>query len=103
MLSEFGHMSLKDSTVDDDVLGSEVRHANILKEAYEAFADLPELKGYSPWCLVDIRAPIHWRWYNQGTGLFRYGVMDENYEKKEKVFSTLADAIAKLKKINAAR
>jgi hypothetical protein len=98
MLSEFGHMSLAGAKVPDDELGSEVRHGRIFREAYAVFADLPELVGYCPWCLSDVRVPIHWRWYNQGKGVFRYGVVDENYVPKKRVFADLKQAVAKLKK-----
>ena len=89
-------MSLRGAAVADDVLGSEVRHAALLREAYQVFAGLPELTGYCPWCLVDIRVPIHWRWYNQGKGLFRYGLLDEHWEKKL-AFDAVKEAIAELK------
>ena len=82
ILSEFGSMSLKGAQVPDDELGSEVRHARLLHDTYEVLKQLPEISGYCPWCLADIRVPIHWRWYIQGKGLFRYGVYDEHYEPK---------------------
>lgn len=96
ILSEFGCLSLRGSTVPDEQLGSEAYHSQIIREAYAAFAAIPELTGYCPWCLVDIRAPIHWRWYNGGKGVFRYGFLDENWEKKT-VYDTLKAAIAELK------
>jgi len=96
MLSEFGSMSLLGADVPDDVMGSEERHCRIIGEAYEAFSKLPDLVGYCPWCLTDIRVPIHWRWYNQRKALFRYGVMDENWNKK-KAFYALKECIQALK------
>jgi len=98
ILSEFGSMSLRGADVPDDVLGSEVRHANILREAYRVFAELPELTGYCPWCLMDVRGPLHWRWYNQGKAVFRYGFLDENWEEKTTVYNALKKAIATLKR-----
>jgi len=97
MLSEFGSMSLLGAKVPNNELGSEERHATIIEHAYKTFESLPEIVGYAPWVLQDGRAPIHWRWYNQGTGLFRYGFMDENWQPK-KAYFTLKDCIARLKK-----
>jgi beta-glucuronidase len=96
MLSEFGGMSLSDSGAAPDVLGSEERHCAILREAYEAFKKLPEISGYCPWCLADIRSPIHWRWYNSGKAVCRYGMLDENWKPK-KTFATLKKSIGSLK------
>ena len=60
------------------------------------FAKLPEISGYCPWCLADMRVPLHWRWYNSGKAVCRYGFLDENWIPK-KVFSTLRICISKLK------
>ncbi len=98
MLSEFGARSLQGAVDDENSYGSENRHCRIICEAYQAFAELPELTGYCPWCLVDIRTPIQWRWFNQGKGLFRYGFLDENWQPK-KVYSTLKQKIKSLKLI----
>ncbi|MDD5198549.1 MAG: glycoside hydrolase family 2 TIM barrel-domain containing protein [Terrimicrobiaceae bacterium] len=87
MLSEFGSMSLLGAKVPDDVLGSEARHALMIEKAYDVFKELPEITGYCPWVLLDGRAPIHWRWYNLGTGLFRYGFLNENWEPKQAFFA----------------
>lgn len=95
MLSEFGSMSLRGSDVPEDQLGSEVRHARMIEEAYETFYNLPQLKGYSPWVLTDGRAPIHWRWYNEGTGLYRYGFLDEKWQPK-KAHTSLKESIRRL-------
>jgi beta-glucuronidase len=97
MLSEFGSMSLRGAEVPADRLGSEARHAAMLREAYEVFAGLPEISGYCPWCLADIRVPLHWRWYNEGKGVFRYGILDEQYEPKTPVYTALREAVARLK------
>ncbi len=97
IISEFGAMSLRGAAVADTQLGSEARHAAILREAYGVFADLPDLVGYCPWCLADIRVPLHWRWYNQGKGVFRYGLLDEKYEPKTQVYAALREAVAGLK------
>jgi beta-glucuronidase len=97
ILSEFGSRSLRDSDADSDKLGSEERHSAIIREAYEVFAKLPEISGYCPWCLADMRVPLHWRWYNSGKAVCRYGFLDENWIPK-KVFSTLMECILKLKR-----
>ena len=97
MLSEFGSMSLRSSDVPDDELGSEARHAAMLREAYDVFTRLPEMSGYCPWCMADIRVPLHWRWYNEGKGLFRYGILDEAYEPKKEVYKALRESVAGLK------
>lgn len=96
ILSEFGSMSLRDAKTDPAILGGEERHCGILREAYEVFRKLPIISGYCPWCLSDIRAPIHWRWYNSGKAVCRYGMMDENWKPK-KTFATLKKCIASLK------
>ncbi len=96
ILSEFGNASLRGAQVPDDQLGSEAYHSAVIRDAYNAFAEIPEISGYCPWCLVDVRVPIHWRWYNQGKGVFRYGFLDENWEKKT-VYDTLKASIAMLK------
>ena len=96
MLSEFGSMSLLGSDVPPDELGSEVRHSLMIKLAYEIFEKLPELTGYAPWVLADGRAPIHWRWYNQGTGCFRFGFLNEKWQPKQ-AFFTLKECIKHLK------
>jgi hypothetical protein len=97
ILSEFGSMSLRGCNMPADRLGSEGRHANLLDGTFRILERLPELVGYCPWCLNDVRVPIHWRWYNEGKGVFRYGVLDENYDKKEKVFAALKKSIARIK------
>jgi beta-glucuronidase len=96
MLSEFGSMSLLGADEPDDVLGGEGFHCDIIRTAYESFKNLPDLIGYSPWCLNDVRVPIHWRWYNQGKGVFRYGFLDENWQEK-KAYKVLKDGIKSLK------
>lgn len=96
MLSEFGSMSV----IGDDrpgQLGGEPWHCEVLEKAYRTFEGLPKIVGYAPWVLLDGRAPIHWRWYNQGTGLFRYGLMNENWLPK-KAYNVVRDGIAQLKK-----
>ncbi|MCK6488238.1 MAG: hypothetical protein L6R48_07915 [Planctomycetes bacterium] len=97
MISEFGSMSLRGSTVAPERLGSERRHARLLSEAYAAFARLPAIVGTCPWCLADGRAPIHWRWYNQGKGLYRYGLYDQDWIAKEPVQAAIRSGLAALK------
>jgi beta-glucuronidase len=103
IISEFGSISLRGAKVPDDELGSEVRHASLLRTTYDVFERLPELVGYCPWSLADVRGPLHWRWYCQGKGLFRYGFCDENWVRKEVVWDALKKAIAQLKAKHAAR
>lgn len=98
VISEFGSMSLRGAAVSDDRLGSELRHAAILREAYEAFGELPEISGYCPWCLSDIRVPLHWRWYNEGKAVCRYGLVDEDYQPKLPAYNAMREAVEKLKK-----
>jgi len=45
-----------------------------------------------------VRGPLHWRWYNQGKAVFRYGFLDENWEEKTTVYNALKEAIATLKR-----
>ena len=89
-------MSLKDAPVENHVLGGEARHEAILREAYQSFRELPEITGYMPWCLMDVRVPMHWRWYNAGKAVFRYGLLSEQFTTK-KVFDVVKDEIARLK------
>ena len=100
MISEFGSMSLLGSDarpgVSRETLGSEARHVQILNEAYQSFARLPEITGTMPWCLVDVRVPMHWRWYNDGRGVFRYGLLDEQWREK-KAFAAVREGISGLK------
>ena len=96
IVSEFGSMSLKGADEPEGKLGTEERHCTILKEAYESFADLPEIVGNTPWCLVDVRVPMHWRWYNAGKAVFRYGLLDESWQQK-KAFEVVNKGIADLK------
>ena len=97
MLSEFGSLSLLGSATPDQ-LGGESRHCAMLEKAYTVFEKLPKIVGYAPWVLLDGRAPIHWRWFNQGTGLYRYGLMNENWQPK-KAYYTVRDGVAKLKNL----
>ena len=102
MLSEFGFQSLRGASGEDEGrelghIGVEERHVGVIEGAYDAFKELPELVGYSPWILTDGRAPIHWRWYNQGKGLYRYGFLDEEWKPK-KAYHILKEKVAELKK-----
>ena len=106
MVSEFGSMSMREADErpgsTPETLGSEARHAQILREAYRGFHDLPEITGYMPWCLADVRVPMHWRWYNAGKAAFSYGLLDLEWRKK-KVFDVVKAEIACLKKAMAGR
>ena len=99
MITEFGSMS----TVNDDPaertdgdLGHPDYHATILREGYEPFHRHSEIVGYMPWALMDVRVPMHWRWYNRGSGTFAYGLLDNQYQPK-KVFGVVLEEISKLK------
>lgn len=100
MISEFGFMSLKGAddrpNITDRSLGSEARHCRVLREAYSSFVKLPEITGYMPWCLMDVRVPMHWRWYNAGQAVFRYGLIDENGQRK-RAFDVVKEETANLK------
>lgn len=98
VISEFGSISLRGAKVPADELGSEERHARMIEKAYDMFARLPEITGYSPWILTDGRAPIHWRWYNQGKGLYRHGFLDEAWRPKQ-AYNALRDGVIRLKKL----
>jgi len=93
MISEFGSMSVSDATCPPEQLGHPARHAALLRESYRVFAELPEIKGVCLWNLADLRAPIHWRWYNGGQGVFRYGVLDEKWVKKPLVYEAAKECI----------
>jgi hypothetical protein len=58
----------------------------------------PEIMGYVPWALMDVRVPMHWRWYNRGTGTFAYGLMDNQYQEKA-VFEVVKQSISELKAV----
>ena len=106
MVSEFGSMSLRGSDqktgVTPKTLGSEARHCQILREAYQSFRQLPEISGYMPWCLSDVRVPMHWRWYNAGQAVFRYGLLDEHGREKES-YGVARDETAKLRQAMSVR
>lgn len=100
MITEFGSMSATDEALDghaESDLGHPSRHATILREAYEAMGKHPEIVGYIPWALMDVRVPMHWRWYNRGSGTFAYGLLDNQYRKKA-VFEVVQSEIATLKR-----
>ncbi|NNM89183.1 MAG: hypothetical protein HKL95_11785 [Phycisphaerae bacterium] len=97
MVSEFGHVSLLKAQVPPAQVGSPVRHAQMLAEAYAAFAELPQIVGYAPWILADVRSPIQWRWYNQGKAIKRHGLIDENGRRKA-AFEAVRQGIAALKR-----
>ncbi len=97
MVSEFGHVSLLEAQAPETQVGSPERHARMLAEAYAAFAELPQIVGYSPWILQDVRSPIQWRWYNQGKAIKRHGLIDENNRRKP-AFSAVRQGIAMLKR-----
>jgi len=99
MLTEFGSMSTTETgekARSPEDLGNPARHATILRQGYEPFHRHPEIVGYVPWALMDVRVPMHWRWYNRGSGTFAYGLCDNNYKNKA-VFSVVQEEIAKLK------
>ncbi len=98
VISEFGSMSLRGASSDPPKVGTEEHHCRMLRAAYRSFRELPEIKGWCPWCLADIRVPLHWRWYNQGKGVFRYGLLDENWEKK-KAFAVVREETAALRNL----
>ncbi|MGA1531420.1 MAG: glycoside hydrolase family 2 TIM barrel-domain containing protein, partial [Kiritimatiellia bacterium] len=99
MITEFGSMSATDDAIgthEETDLGHPARHAIILREAYHAMAKHPEIVGYVPWALMDVRVPMHWRWYNRGSGTFAYGLLDNQYRRKQ-VFDVVRDEISALK------
>ena len=96
MLSEFGHISLTQADIPPEQLGSPIRHAKMLSEAYKVFAELPEIVGYAPWLLTDTRSPLQWRWYNQGKAMKRHGLIDE-YGRRKMAFDAVRNGIATLK------
>ena len=98
MITEFGSMSTTEAHPDkpEDVCGHPKYHETILREAYRAFHELPEITGYVPWALADIRVPMHWRWYNRGSGTFAYGLTDNNFNHKH-VFEVVKEEIASLR------
>ena len=99
MITEFGSMSTTDNNCPrpKNDLGHPKRHEKILREAYQVFHRTPEIMGYVPWALMDVRVPMHWRWYNRGSGTFAYGLLDNNYNEKH-VFGVVKEEIARLKK-----
>lgn len=98
MLTEFGSMSTSEPTeMPCDEVGHPEYHAQILREGYEPFHRHPEIVGYVPWALMDVRVPMHWRWYNRGSGTFAYGLTDNDYRNKA-VFSVVQEEIASLRR-----
>lgn len=99
MITEFGSMSATDDALggrSSNELGHPDRHAKILREAYAAMAKHPEIVGYVPWALMDVRVPMHWRWYNRGSGTFAYGLLDNQYREKA-VFKVVQKCIADMR------
>ena len=98
MITEFGSMSPADEATDkpEGVCGHPKYHETILREGYRACHKHPEIIGTVPWCLMDTRVPMHWRWYNRGSGTFAYGLMDNDYTEKY-VFHVVCEEIARLK------
>ncbi len=98
MITEFGSMSTAADKTDkpENICGHPKYHERILREAYQAFHECPEIVGYIPWCLVDVRVPMHWRWYNRGSGTFAYGLLDNNYRPKA-AFAVVQEEIARLR------
>ncbi len=99
MITEFGSHSCPDPDPEEATpteLGHPARHAVIFREAYAAMAPHPEIVGFVPWALMDVRVPMHWRWYNRGTGTFAYGLLDNAYQEKP-VYAVVKEEIQKLK------
>lgn len=101
MITEFGSMS----TLDDDPTlprrspgetGHPERHAATLRTGYRAAHRHREIVGMVPWCLMDVRVPMHWRWYNRGSSTFAYGLLTNDFLPKQ-VFAVAKDEIARLK------
>lgn len=99
MITEFGSMSTSGSVEGREVneVGHPEYHSKILQEGYASFHDHEEIVGYVPWSLMDVRVPMHWRWYNRGSGTFAYGLSDNQYQNKA-VFKVVQDEIKKLRK-----
>jgi beta-glucosidase/6-phospho-beta-glucosidase/beta-galactosidase len=98
MITEFGSMSAVNPPADKEETqtGHPKYHERILREGYSGFYDNPEIVGYVPWSLMDVRVPMHWRWYNAGSGTFAYGAMDNDYNEKH-VFGVIKEEITNLK------
>jgi len=98
MVTEFGSMSTTEGRPDrpEALVGHPKYHERILREGYQAFHDAPEIVGYVPWCLMDVRVPMHWRWYNRGSGTFAYGLLDNDYSEKH-VFRVVREEIGRLR------
>jgi len=101
LISEFGSMSVEEGSEEypETAFGHPARHERILHEAYKSFRELPEIIGTTVWCLVDVRVPMHWRWYNQGKAVFRYGLLDEKWKEK-RIFNVVKEELATLKNCN---
>lgn len=99
MLTEFGSMSTTedDANRSPDEVGHPEYHEAILREGYQACHQHPEIVGVVPWALMDVRVPMHWRWYNRGSGTFAYGFLDNQYKEK-RVYNVVKDEIASLRK-----
>ena len=98
MITEFGSMSTTDENTSkgENVCGHPKRHEKVLRQGYQACHSHPEIIGTVPWCLMDVRVPMHWRWYNRGSGTFAYGLLDNDYHEKH-VFHVVQEEVAKLK------
>jgi beta-glucuronidase len=100
MLTEFGSMSTTEENPEGrepTEVGHPEFHKTILKEGFQATHEHPEIVGVVPWALMDVRVPMHWRWYNRGSGTFAYGFLDNDYQEKA-IYPTAKAEISALKK-----
>lgn len=96
MITEFGSMSTTESdpAKPETAVGHPKYHETILREGYRACHGHPEIVGMVPWCLMNVRVPMHWRWYNRGSGTFAYGLLDNDYKPKH-VYAVVKEEIAR--------
>jgi beta-glucuronidase len=98
VITEFGSMSTTDENTGkpEDACGHPKRHEKVLREGYQVCHRHPEIVGTVPWCLMDVRVPMHWRWYNRGSATFAYGLLDNDYNEKH-VYHVVREEIARLR------
>ena len=83
LVSEFGCLSKLGDAREDLSVGGERRHVEIARRAYAVLEGEPWVAGASIWNLIDMRTPLHWQDFSDGLAIARYGLVDEQWRKKE--------------------
>ncbi len=83
MISEFGGLSKRGDQRDDLTVGGEKRHVDVARRAYAVLEGEPWVAGAAIWNLIDMRTPLHWQDFSDGLSVARYGLVDEQWQRKQ--------------------